>query len=104
MTVWLVRHATPCAVQGLCYGALDVVADQAETERVAQALVDVLPPGLPVLSSPRLRCVQLAQALRRLRPDLGVLVIIAINAPWSWAMWQRSPLSRSCTRCWHLLM
>ena len=27
----------------------------------------------------------------RLRPDLGLLAIIAINVPWSWAMWQRDP-------------
>lgn len=71
MALWLVRHATPCGVQGVCYGALDVPAEATHTLRAAQALAAVLPPALPVFSSPRQRCVQLAQALQALRPDLA---------------------------------
>jgi alpha-ribazole phosphatase len=68
--LWLVRHARPLVETGLCYGSLDVAADEEETATAAQRLAQVLPPSIGVLVSPRLRCVQLARALTALRPDL----------------------------------
>ncbi|WP_332815261.1 histidine phosphatase family protein [Ramlibacter sp.] len=68
MKLWLVRHAQPLAAAGVCYGAMDVPADEQATAAAVQALADVLPPGLPVRTSPLRRCVQLAQALGELRP------------------------------------
>ena len=70
MRLWLVRHARPLVEDGLCYGALDVAADADETRSAAQRLARVLPASVDVLTSPRIRCTQLAQALAAVRPDL----------------------------------
>jgi alpha-ribazole phosphatase len=70
MRLWLIRHARPLVEDGLCYGALDVLADEDQTAAAAQRLAQVLPPSVEVLASPRLRCTQLAQALAVVRPDL----------------------------------
>ncbi|MES2583545.1 MAG: histidine phosphatase family protein [Pseudomonadota bacterium] len=71
MKLWLVRHAQPLVEPGVCYGALDVAADQLATEKAARALAGALPAGLLVLSSPLQRCEQLTEVLRGLRPDLA---------------------------------
>lgn len=71
MKLWLARHARPLIEPGLCYGASDIAADIEATYEAAQALAAQLPRGLAVASSPLRRCVQLAQALRELRPDLA---------------------------------
>jgi alpha-ribazole phosphatase len=71
MRLWLARHARPLVEEGLCYGALDVAADQNETAAAAQQLAQALPQGVDVLSSPLRRCTELAQALAILRPDLA---------------------------------
>jgi len=71
VSLWLVRHAQPLVAPGVCYGALDVPADVQATQQAAQALAQVLPAQLAVTVSPLQRCVQLAQALQTLRPDLG---------------------------------
>ena len=69
--LWIVRHARPLVVQGICYGALDMAADAAATADAARALAQVLPPGIAAWHSPLQRCAQLAQALLTLRPDLA---------------------------------
>lgn len=71
MKLWLVRHARPLAAEGLCYGASDIPADEEATLEAARALAGVLPTGLVVRSSPLRRCLQLADALQALRPDLA---------------------------------
>jgi alpha-ribazole phosphatase len=71
VTLWLVRHATPLIEPGVCYGALDVPADPAATERTAQALAQVLPQGVTVRYSVLQRCELLAKVLHGLRPDLA---------------------------------
>ena len=71
MKLWLIRHARPLIEAGVCYGATDMAADSQATEVSAQALAQVLPLGLRVVSSPLKRCVQLVQALKTLRPDLN---------------------------------
>ncbi len=71
MKLWLARHATPLVEAGICYGRQDVAADAAATAECAQALATLLPAGTRVAHSPLQRCVQLAQALRELRPDLA---------------------------------
>lgn len=70
MKLWLVRHARPLIEPGVCYGATDMAADVEATEACAQALAQVLPEGVRVMTSPLQRCIQLAQALQTLRPDL----------------------------------
>jgi alpha-ribazole phosphatase len=71
MRLWLVRHARPLVETGLCYGSLDVAADEEDTAAAAQRLAQVLPQSIGVLVSPRARCAQLAHALAALRPDLS---------------------------------
>lgn len=71
MRLWLARHARPLVETGLCYGTLDVAADADETAAAAQQLAQVLPPSVELLTSPRQRCTQLAQALSARRPDLS---------------------------------
>ena len=70
--LWLARHAQPLAPPGLCYGTLDLRADPAATAHSAQQLAAGLPHALQVRHSPLQRCVQLADALQALRPDLHV--------------------------------
>lgn len=68
--LWLARHAQPLVAPGHCYGVLDVPADALATAQAAQRLAQALPTGMVVWHSPLQRCVQLAQALQVLRPDL----------------------------------
>lgn len=70
MNLWLVRHAQPLVAHGICYGALNVPADAQATQQAAEALALELPLQIAVRVSPLQRCVQLAQALQFLRPDL----------------------------------
>lgn len=95
--LWVVRHARPLLAPGLCYGSLDVVADEQATLSSAQALAAELPLGTRVLSSPLLRCTQLAVALVQQRPDLhwtadGRLVEMDFGA-WEGRRWTDIPKS-----------
>lgn len=71
MKLWLMRHAQPMVALGVCYGALDVPADEAATQQAAQRLADAVPSGVIVITSPLQRCEQLTHVLRGLRPDLA---------------------------------
>lgn len=70
--LWLVRHATPLIEQGTCYGSLDVAADTKATEAAADALTDTFPSHAMLVSSPLLRCRQLADALVRRLPTVSM--------------------------------
>ena len=70
MKLWLVRHAQPLIDPGVCYGASDIAADPMATRACAVQLAQVLPQGVPLISSPLQRCEQLALDLQGLRPDL----------------------------------
>lgn len=61
MRLHLIRHPRPVIAPGLCYGRLDVAAEN--DPALAAALRAELPPGLPVWSSPLRRCRELAAAL-----------------------------------------
>ncbi|HRN74311.1 histidine phosphatase family protein [Ottowia sp.] len=71
-TLWLARHAPVLGGEGLCYGASDLPADAVASRAAAEALAAQLPTGLAAYASPLLRCQQLAQGLRALRPDLRI--------------------------------
>ena len=60
--IWAVRHARIEAAQGLCYGHTDWQVDCDASSRHAAQIAQQLP-LLPIVSSPLLRCRQLAQAL-----------------------------------------
>lgn len=61
MILHLIRHPRPLIDDGICYGRLDVEAEN--PLQVAQRLRAELPPGLPVWSSPLRRCRDLAEQL-----------------------------------------
>ncbi len=72
MTLWLVRHAQPFIDKSICYGQLDVPADLQATQTCAKELLNVLPKGITVITSPLQRCELLAHELIGLQPDLMV--------------------------------
>lgn len=62
MRLFLVRHPPPAVAPGTCYGATDLpLAD--DPRHHAAALRPLLPPGIPIHSSPLMRCRLLAEAL-----------------------------------------
>ena len=61
MILYLIRHPPPLIEPGICYGARDILAKNVTA--VANRLVDDLPKGLPVWSSPLQRCKALAALL-----------------------------------------
>jgi len=69
--LWLLRHARVELGPGLCYGASDIAADEAETRMAAQGAAASLPAGLGVRVSGLGRAGQMAEELGALRPDLG---------------------------------
>jgi alpha-ribazole phosphatase len=79
MKLWLVRHAKVLIDQGVCYGALDLPADAAATQALAQELAKALPQGIAMASSTLQRCEQLAQHLCRLRADLAYVTDAALG-------------------------
>ena len=72
MTLWLMRHAQPLIAPGICYGQLNMPADEDATRACAAELAKVLPTGTTVVTSPLQRCEQLTLVLIGLRPDLTV--------------------------------
>ncbi|MBA4261838.1 MAG: phosphoglycerate kinase [Comamonadaceae bacterium] len=91
MKLWLLRHAKVALDAGLCYGASDVSASSALTLRAAQTAAALLPPGLPVWVSGLGRAQQLAQALVRLRPDLGTPTIDTRLNEINFGHWELQP-------------
>lgn len=69
-TLWLLRHAHPVIDAGVCYGRLDVAADAARTAQAAKDFSGLLPAGSVLRHSPLQRCMQLANALAAVQPDL----------------------------------
>ena len=61
MRLHLIRHLKPVIEPGVCYGRHDCSAESVEA--AALALRAVLPAGLPVWSSPLIRCRALAEQL-----------------------------------------
>lgn len=61
MILHLIRHPQPVVDPGICYGRLDLAAENAK--EVAETLRFRLPAGLPVWSSPLRRCRMLAEEL-----------------------------------------
>jgi alpha-ribazole phosphatase len=62
LTLYLLRHPRPLIAPGICYGQLDVAAE--DPAPIVARLRRELPPGLPVWSSPLQRCRTLAEALQ----------------------------------------
>ncbi len=88
MTLWLARHAKVMAEPGLCYGALELGSEPAATQVAASALAQELPLGIALRCSPRVRCRELAAALRSVRADLPEAVIDARLAEMDFGHWE----------------
>ena len=97
MKLWIVRHATPLIESGVCYGALDVAADAPLTLQSARALAQTLPVQCKVWASPLQRCMQLANALSDLRPELEPQTDARLRemdfGSWEGVAWDAMPLA-----------
>lgn len=71
LRLMLLRHAPVAGLApGVCYGALDLPADEPTTAAAARAIAPQLPASTPVWTSSRQRTRVLGAAIARLRPDL----------------------------------
>ena len=97
MALWIVRHATPLVASGVCYGSLDVAADAQHTLQAARALAQALPLDCQVRVSPLQRCIQLADALSDMRPELKPQTDTRLRemdfGEWEGVAWDAIPLA-----------
>ena len=105
----LMRHAQPLVAAGVCYGATDMEADASATRDAAQRLALLPAPGAQLWCSPLRRCLQLAQALCALRPDLTLRQDARLAEMdfgqwegWRWADIPRAEMDAWTARFWHL--
>lgn len=88
MILHLIRHPRPLVEAGICYGQLDLAAENVEA--VAAVLASCLPPGLPVWSSPLQRCRHLAEALHP-APRLDARLAEMNFGAWEGRPWDAIP-------------
>lgn len=87
MRLFLIRHPQPEVAEGLCYGRTDLPLRQPWT---FTATADLLPAGVPVVSSPLRRCAEFAASLSsdyRIDPRLTELDFGA----WEMQAWDSLP-------------
>ena len=63
MRLYLVRHLQPSVAPGICYGRSDLAVEAQLHVDALPGLRGQLPVGIPVFSSPLVRCASLASAL-----------------------------------------
>ncbi len=88
MILHLIRHPQPVVAPGICYGRLDLAAENAAA--VAARLRTELPPGLPVWSSPLRRCRELAELLQA-QPQLDARLAEMDFGAWEGLAWDAIP-------------
>ena len=88
MRLHLIRHPKPIVTEGICYGQLDLAAENAKATAVV--LSAILPPGLPVWSSPLRRCSSLAKLLNP-APQLDPRLAEMHFGRWEGLPWQDIP-------------
>jgi alpha-ribazole phosphatase len=88
MRLHLIRHPKPTIEPGICYGQLEIPA-KIEMAEVARLRAE-LPPGLPVWSSPLLRCRQLAEQLHA-QPMIDVRLAEMNFGAWEGRPWDDIP-------------
>lgn len=91
MILHLIRHPPPRVAPGVCYGRLDVEAENAPA--VAAALRAELPPGLPLWSSPLRRCRELAGLLHP-APRVDARLAEIDFGDWEGRTWDEIPRSQ----------
>ncbi len=88
MILHLIRHPKPVVEAGICYGRLDIEAENAA--EVADMLCAELPPDLPVWSSPLRRCLTLAEALHP-APLIDARLVEMDFGRWEGLRWDAVP-------------
>lgn len=88
LTLYLIRHPRPLIAAGICYGQLDVEAENPAA--IAERLRAELPPGLPVWSSPLQRCRTLAEALHP-APQIDARLMELNFGAWEGRPWDAVP-------------
>lgn len=91
MILYLVRHPRPLIAPGICYGRLDVEAENPHP--LISALGVQLPPALPCWTSPLRRCRSLAQALHP-APQIDVRLAEMDFGAWEGRPWNEIPRSQ----------
>jgi alpha-ribazole phosphatase len=96
MYIYLVRHARPQGVEGICYGRLDVPVSAAKTEAAARALRRLVAPlalsNAALYSSPLSRCFDLAQSLAAGRPVVRTSALLELDfGTWEGRRWETIP-------------
>ncbi|WP_334118920.1 histidine phosphatase family protein [Limnobacter sp.] len=91
MKLWLIRHAPVLLPVGICYGASDVLADDAASLQAAQLAAEDLPSGLSVRVSGLRRAQQLANHLAVLRPDFPAAIVDARLNEMNFGCWEMQP-------------
>lgn len=88
MRLHLIRHPRPLIAAGLCYGRLDIAAENPPA--LAAALQAELPPGLPLWTSPLRRCRDLA-ALLHPAPRIDARLAEMDFGAWEGRPWDAIP-------------
>lgn len=96
MELYLIRHPEPAVAPGTCYGRSDIgLAGDAET--AAARLRAHLPAGIPVYSSPLMRCRSVAE---RLSPAASVDERLAEMHFGEWEMRRWDEIERAVFDAW----
>jgi alpha-ribazole phosphatase len=88
MLLQLIRHPKPQIDPGICYGQLDILAE-IEMADLARLRAE-LQPGLPVWSSPLLRCRKLAKQLHP-QPNIDERLAEMNFGDWEGRPWEDIP-------------
>jgi len=88
LTLYLIRHPRPLIAAGICYGQLDVEAE--DPAAIVARLRAELPPGVPVWSSPLQRCRTLAEALHP-APQIDARLMELNFGAWEGRPWDAVP-------------
>lgn len=84
MQVFLIRHPCPLVEEGVCYGQLDVAAEDPQLH--APRLRALLPADIPVIASPLQRARLLAEALHA-QPQLDARLMEIGFGDWEGRRW-----------------
>jgi alpha-ribazole phosphatase len=96
MQVYLVRHPQPNAMEGLCYGRLDVAVDPAQRALTLAKVRECIPAetlrSAPIFSSPLSRCAQFALQLALPRAPVIADELVEIDfGSWEGRPWNEVP-------------
>lgn len=95
MRLYLIRHPRPNVAPGICYGSTDIPVRPQEMEQVLAVLMPLLPPSVPIFSSPLQRCRTLAERLHKVlnttRLSLDPRLAEMDFGAWEMRSWEEIP-------------